>query len=116
MPRRGTAFHALFGTTVEYPKDAKDRVMHARLTKRTAVLMASDVMPGAPLRGGNNFWVCIQCESAAEIENSFAALGKNGKVTMPLQDTFWGARFGMLIDQFGTHWMLNFDKQQQRPA
>lgn len=91
-------------------KDAKDRIMHAKLTKGAAVLMASDTMPGMPFQQGNNFSVSINCESLQEIEKLFTALSEKGKVTMPLQDTFWGAHFGMLMDQFGIHWMFNFDK------
>ena len=92
------------------PKDASDRIMHARLAKGTAaLLMASDTMPGMPFQPGNNFSVAIQCESLAEIENLFTSLAEKGKVTMPLQDAMWGARFGMLTDQFGIHWMFNFE-------
>jgi PhnB protein len=52
-------------------------------------------------------------ESLQETESLFIALGENGKVTMPLQDQFWGARFGMLKDQFGVNWMFNFEKPKQ---
>lgn len=98
---------------VECAKEAKDRVMHARLTKGPAVLMASDTMPGMPFQQGNNFSITINCESAQEIERLFAAFGEKGKVKMPLQDTFWGAHFGMLTDQFGINWMFNFEKPKQ---
>jgi PhnB protein len=94
----------------DHPKEAKDRIMHARLAKGSISLMASDTMPGPPLTLGNNVDLCVDCESLQEIEKLFAALGENGKVTMTLQDTFWGARFGMLTDQFGIHWMFNFEK------
>jgi PhnB protein len=94
----------------EFPKEAQDRIMHARLTRGPAVLMASDTMPGMPFAQGNNFSVSVNCESAEEIERLFSALGANGKVTMPLQDAFWGARFGMLTDQFGVNWMFSFEK------
>jgi PhnB protein len=94
----------------EVPKEAGDRILHAKLTKGLAVLMASDTMPGMPLQRGNNFSVSINCESLQEIEELFTALGEKGKVSMPLQDAFWGARFGMLTDQFGINWMFNFEK------
>jgi PhnB protein len=94
-------------------KEAKDRIMHARLTKGSTLLMASDTMPGMPFQQGNNFSVSIQCESLPEIEKLFTAFGEKGKVTMPLQDQFWGARFGMLKDQFGIHWMFNFEHPKQ---
>jgi PhnB protein len=97
----------------DFPKEAKDRIMHARLTKGSTLLMASDTMPGMPFQQGNNFSVSMQCESLQEIERLFTALGEKGKVTMPLQDTFWGARFGMLRDQFGIHWMFNFEHPKQ---
>ncbi|MDQ2898588.1 MAG: VOC family protein, partial [Acidobacteriota bacterium] len=85
----------------DFPKETRDRIMHARLMKGSAVLMASDTMPGKPFQQGNNVWISIACESIQEIERFFLALGENGKVAMPLQDTFWGAHFGMLTDQFG---------------
>lgn len=98
---------------IDAPKEAKDKIIHATLKKGSAVLMASDTMPGMPLRKGDNFSVCIQCETPDEIEKLFAALGERGKVTMPLQDTFWNARFGMLTDQFGINWMFNLEKPKE---
>ena len=93
------------------PKADQNRIMHARLSKGSAsILMASDTMPGTPLQVGNNFSVSLACESLEEIERLFKALADKGNVTMPLQDTFWNAHFGMLTDQFGVNWMFNFDK------
>jgi PhnB protein len=50
---------------------------------------------------GNNFSVSVDCEAMEEIEGIFPALGKSGQVRMPLGTVPWGARFGMLVDQFG---------------
>ncbi len=92
----------------------KDKILHSGLTKGSlTILLAADVMPGAGARQYNGFGVAIQCESVPEIDALFAALGENGEVTMPLQETFWAARFGMLTDQFGIHWMLNLGKPPQ---
>jgi PhnB protein len=91
------------------PESAKDRVMHARLVSGPATLMASDTMPDMPLHEGNNIWLNVNCESMEEIQKVFGALGEGGKVLMPLQDQFWGAHFGMLTDQFGIHWMFNYE-------
>jgi PhnB protein len=103
-----------FGETPGVPKEAKDRIMHARLFKGSGVLlMASDTMPGMPYQAGNNFSIAIQCDGLAEIEKLFAAFAENGKVTMPLQDMFWNARYGQLVDQFGVHWMFNFEHPKQ---
>jgi PhnB protein len=95
---------------VEFPPEARDRIVHASLKKGTSMLMASDTLPGMPFHEGNNFHICLNCESLEEAERLFAALGDNGRVTMPLQDMFWGARFGMVTDQFGVSWMFNFEK------
>jgi PhnB protein len=89
--------------------EAKDRIMHSKVIKGGTVLMASDTMPGSPFHPGGNFSIAITCESAHEIDTLFAALSEGGKVSMPLADQFRGARFGMLTDKFGIHWMLNFD-------
>jgi len=102
-----TPFSAMPGNPAP---EAKDRIMHARLTKGSSeLLMASDTQPGMPFQQGSNFSVSVHCESVQEIDALFAALSEKGNVSMPLQDTFWGARFGMLTDQFGIHWMFNFD-------
>lgn len=91
------------------PAEAKDRIMHARLTKGNGAIMASDNMPGMAFTLGNNFSISIDCDSAEEIDKLFNALGENGNLTMPLQKTFWAARFGMLTDQFGINWMFNLN-------
>jgi PhnB protein len=95
------------------PEGTKDRIMHARLTKGKTVLMASDNGPGMSFTQGNNFSISIDCESAQEVDKYFAALGDKGKIKMPVQETFWAARFGMLTDKFGINWMFNFGKPQQ---
>ena len=94
---------------MDVPKGAEDRIVHARLEKGDAILMASDTQPGMPFTPGNNFSISIACDSAAEIEKFFTAFGAGGRVTMPLQDTFWNARFGMLTDRFGVNWMFNYE-------
>jgi PhnB protein len=54
--------------------------------------------------------VSIQGDDAEEAECIFRALGEGGVVQMPLGETFWAHRFGMLIDKFGTPWMVNCEK------
>ncbi len=95
------------GPEKNYPPGAKDRVMHARLTSGGAVLMASDNMPGMPFSVGNNAFISINCNSKDEVDKVFSSLGEKGKVGMPLADTFWGAYFGMLTDQFNINWMIS---------
>lgn len=105
-----TSYSEMPGGCSDFPKEAKDWIMHARLTNGPMVLMASDTRPGIPIQPGNNFFISIHCESVQEAEKLFKALGEEGEVTMPVQETFFALRFGMLTDQFGIKWMLNLDK------
>jgi PhnB protein len=56
------------------------------------------------------FHVTLSFDDAAEAERVFAALSDGGTVNMPIQETFWAVRFGMLVDRFGTPWMVNCEK------
>jgi PhnB protein len=82
-------------------------IMHSALQTNAFTLMASD-WPGDGAVFGNNISINIECESLAEIEKLFQALSHGGITKQALSNTFWGARFGMLIDKFGIHWMLNY--------
>jgi PhnB protein len=85
----------------------KDRVMHALLRIGEGVVMISDTMPNTPTKTEGNIHVTLDFDDAAEMARRFDALAVGGTVTMPLTDTFWGARFGMLRDAFGIQWMFN---------
>jgi len=91
--------------------DLKNRIMHVSLPiSNETVLMGSDTMPGMhEFKVGNNFSLSLNAESREEAQSLFAKLSEGGKVTMELQDTFWGAYFGMWEDQFGIQWMVNYD-------
>jgi len=62
---------------------------------------------------GNNFSVSINAGSREEADRLFSGLSNGGKVIMPMETTFWGAYFGMFVDQFGINWMINFDEVPQ---
>jgi PhnB protein len=82
------------------------KIMHARLLIGDKVLMGSDAPPDRyePMKG---FSVTIGIDKPAEAEHIFNALAEKGTVKMALEKTFWAERFGMLVDQFGTPWMIN---------
>lgn len=83
------------------------RVMHASLTFGGGTLMISDSMPGSTVSRGTNIQVCLQYAGTDDVDRHFAALAEGGQVTQPLENTFWGARFGMLVDRYGISWMFN---------
>lgn len=86
-----------------------DRTIHAHLSAGPVVIMASDSPAEMRVHQGDNFWIMLECDSPAEQDKLFAALGEGGQAIMPLQNQFWGARFGMLRDKFGIGWMLNHE-------
>jgi PhnB protein len=73
------------------------------------VLMGTDALEsmGHTLTFGNNFSLNLEPDTRAETERLFAALADGGKVTFALQDMFWGAYWGTLVDRFGVQWMFN---------
>jgi PhnB protein len=89
--------------------EPKDHILHSTLKNGNGseILMAADSWAGTPHQLGNNFTVMIQSDNVDETERLFAGLGEGGKATMPLQETFWAARFGALTDRFGIQWTFN---------
>jgi PhnB protein len=96
------------GTPVEQhvPPEWRDKVLHARLKVGDFALMGSDAPPDRYAKP-QGFSVSLQVEKPADAERIFQALAERGTVQMPLEKTFWAARFGMLVDRFGTPWMVN---------
>ena len=95
----------------ETPPERLNQILHARMVVGENVLMGSDSPPDrydAP----QGFFVSVGIESPTEAERVFAALSEKGNVLMPIQETFWAVRFGMLKDQFGIPWMINCEKVQ----
>lgn len=96
------------------PEEERHLVMHAKITKGRFVLMASDITSQhGKVSTGTSISLSLNCASDEEIEKFFAALSAGGQVTMPLENMFWGAKFGMFNDKFDMPWMLNYDKPRQ---
>jgi PhnB protein len=85
-----------------------DHILHARLAlPGGGVLMAGDSQGGAGYEGIKGVSLALNYDSVREAERAFAALSEGGRVTMPMQPTFWAKTWGMLVDRFGTPWMVN---------
>ena len=99
------------------PANEQDKIMHVALPIGPGnILMATDALEsmGLKLVAGNNITLSINADSEAEADKLFNALAVGGQVSMPLEKAFWGAYFGMLTDQFGIQWMVNYDYKQQQ--
>ncbi|MCE7990501.1 MAG: VOC family protein [Roseivirga sp.] len=93
----------------------QNKIMHMSLPiSKETILMGSDIAGpwAAGYKVGNNFSISIGTDSNEEADRLMAELSAGGKVTMPMDKTFWGSYFGMLTDQFGINWMISVDLQQ----
>jgi PhnB protein len=94
------------------PESDKNKVMHVSLPIGSSILMGSDCGAewAAAFKQGNNFSISITASSREEADRIFNDLAKDGAVTMPMNQTFWGDYFGMLTDKFGVNWMMSFNE------
>ena len=109
-------FQQSFGDSpmgAETPDEFKNRLMHGSFQCESGSFMASDGPPGHEIKTGNNVSLSLHFDSVDKAEKAFNGLAEGGTVTMPLQETFWALRFGMLVDKYGFNWMVNIDKLQQ---
>jgi PhnB protein len=86
-----------------------DKIVHARLMVGDQLLMGSDAPP-EHYQEMKGFSVTINLADPAEADRVFHALAEKGTVRMPIQKTFWAVRFGMVVDRFGTPWMINCEQ------
>lgn len=90
------------------PAGGADKIMHAHLVlEGGSNLMASDWAAPKPYPGMSGFSVSLFYPQAADARRAFDALAKGGQVMMPLGKVFWSEAFGMLVDKFGTPWMVS---------
>lgn len=97
---------------MEVPENFKKKVMHCEFKFDDNMLMASDATPDTNLTTGNNVTLAVGTNDLDKTETWFNNLAADGKVTMPLQEAFWGATFGMLTDKFGINWMFNCEMKK----
>ena len=89
------------------PVDFRNKVMHASFTAPGISFFASDgptVKRVDPEEG--NISLALTAPDRAAGDRVFAALSEGGTVTGPLQDAFWGGRFGSIQDRFGNEWLI----------
>lgn len=116
-------YKSIFGGKVEYmtigespmakdmPKEKQGFIMHAELKKGDLIFYGSDMMRDKAVVG-DNVGMALNCESEKEIRTLYTKLSKSGEVFCKLEDAFWGALFGVVIDRYGVEWMLNYQKKK----
>jgi PhnB protein len=92
----------------QIPKEFADRILHARLALPDGgVLFAGDAPANAPYDGIKGVSITLNYDTTAQAQKVFDALSAGGTVTMPMQPAFWAKTWGMLVDRFGTPWIVN---------
>ena len=90
---------------MEMPRGTADKVLHSCFRIGESTIMASDgYCKGKPDFQG--FSLTIQAPDKAEADRLFKAWSRGGQVQMPLAETFFSPRFGMVADRFGVSWMI----------
>ena len=91
----------------------ENTVQYAHMTLGGTELMGSDVAPDIfqPMRSA---YLSLTVDSTREAERIYALLSEGGEVFMPMEETFFAFRFGMLRDRFGTSWMVLHPRPQQQ--
>jgi len=87
------------------PPEWKDKIIHARFLLGNQLIMASDAPPGH-YNEPKGYSINIGVDTPAEAERIFHALAEGGKTNMPIGETFFADRFGMVVDRFGIPWMI----------
>lgn len=89
------------------PPGNEDRIMHAYLVFDGCSIMAGDALVGRLYEGMKGFSMTLSYPEVADAERVFNELSEGGRVTMAFGPTFWAERFGMVVDRFGTPWIVN---------
>lgn len=85
---------------------SENLVMHVGMKIGDSHIMASDCPPEY-FEKQQGISVMLGVDTVEEAERIFGALSEGGTVRMPMEETFWAKRFGMVVDRFGTPWMIN---------
>lgn len=93
------------------PAEWRDKILHATLTVGGTALYGGDVLPGQ-YEHPRGFQLQLNLDDAAAAERIFTQLADGGRITVPLQQTFWAQRFGAVVDRFGIPWGINCGERE----
>jgi PhnB protein len=97
------------------PPGWADKVMHGSVTIGEETVMGADIAPDN-YQAPQGISLSLQIGSTDEAERIFRDLAEDGHIVMPLEKTFWAARFGMLVDRFGIPWLINCEGSDLPPG
>ena len=96
-----------------FQPESEDKIMHVSLPiSKETILMGCDNAQSQGTVVGDNISLSIDTDSKEEANQLFAALSVGGKIEMQMDQTFWGAYFGVLTDRFRIKWLINCDAKE----
>lgn len=113
-----TFYHGVFGGDLQImtfgengaaqdPADA-NLVMHGQINIPNGMtIMASDTPKTMDLADASNITVSLSGDEEALLTGYWNGLAQDATIIEPLVKAPWGDTFGMLVDKFGTRWMIN---------
>ena len=103
----------------DMPETERNGIMHIALSIGSTMLMGTDIPKSMEqVTFGSNSSLCISVDTREDADRIFNGLSEGGKVTMPMEDMFWGDYFGSFFDKYGVQWMISFDpvRTQQKQS
>ena len=99
---------------IQLPPGMEEKVMHIAMPFGEGMLMGSDTWntPEESFKPGNASHVLVDADSEEEARRIFGELSTDGEIGMPLEQQFWGSLFGIVVDRFGTRWMIHHGSQE----
>jgi len=104
--------HGQMPNAAEVSPDWRNAILHARMNIGETELMGADIPPERfqPMRSA---YLSLIVGSNSEAERIYTVLSDGGQIFMPMQETFFAFRFGMLRDKFGTSWMILHERPRE---
>ncbi|HEY4249192.1 MAG TPA: VOC family protein [Lacunisphaera sp.] len=95
----------------------EEKVFHATFRIGATEIMASDCGSEHPpsITTFAGFSFAIRVETPEKAERVFAALSDGGQIQIPLQETFFATRYGIVIDRFGISWKVMVETKTKKP-
>lgn len=103
-------FSQTYGESPMDQEGMSDKIMHTSIQIGDSVIMACDSPAGDPAVTGSNISLALGSDDVPAADEMFDKMAEGGTVLMPMQETFWAERFGMLKDKYGINWMFNCEK------
>ena len=102
-----------YGDSPMKGKAPDDKIMHCTFKIGDSKVMACDsVFDEYPVTVGNNIILSIGTDDVDKADAMFNELSDGANIVMPMQETFWAKKFGMLTDKFGINWMFNCESAE----